>query len=60
MKNPGLIVAVLAALALVAVLIRVAVGVVAGAANFVLGLFVVLALLALVVWMFAYAKKKRK
>ena len=59
-KKIGLIAALVAALVLLLLLVRVIVGLVQGAANFVLGVLVLLALLAIVLWMFAYAKRARK
>ena len=59
-KTIGLIVAAVAALALLGLLARVVVGIISGAANLVLGALVLLALLVIVLWMFAYAKKARK
>ncbi len=59
-KTFGLILVAALALALLVVLVRVVVTLVQGAANFALGALVLLALLAIVLWMFAYAKKAGK
>ena len=59
MKNPGMVVAAIVGLVLLFALARIVIGIVKGAANFVLALLVVAALVVLVVWMFAYAKKHR-
>ena len=55
-----LIAAVVLALVLVFKLISGAVGVVGSLANAVLGIVIVIALVAIVIWMFRYAAKNRK
>lgn len=63
-KNIGLIVGLVLAAGVVIFLIYKLVagllGLVAGAIDVVIGLVVILALAALVIWMFAYARRKRK
>lgn len=59
-KTFVLILVAVLALALLVVFARVVVTFVQGAANFALGALVLLALLAIVLWMFAYAKKAGK
>ena len=63
-KNTGLIVGLVLAAVVVIFLIYKLVagllGLVAGAIDVVIGLVVILALAALVIWMFAYARRKRK
>ena len=63
-KNIGLIVGLVLAAGIVIFLIYKLVagllGLVAGAIDVVIGLVVILALAALVIWMFAYARRKRK
>ena len=50
----------LVVLAVVSLVFRLLAGLASGAFNLVLGAIVVLGLIAIVTWMFAYAKKKRK
>jgi len=63
-KNIGLIVGLVLAAGVVIFLIYKLVagllGLVAGAIDVVIGLVVILALAALVIWMFTYARRKRK
>lgn len=62
-KNGGLILAALLLIGGVILAIRLISGAFAlvhGALNTVLGIVVILALLAIVAWMFAYARKHRK
>ena len=62
-SNPLLLIAVCAVCILILILaIRIlsgAIHLVSGAFNTVLGRVVILALIAIVIWMFAYAKKKK-
>ena len=55
----GLIVAGLAVCYLIYRVVAALLGLMAGAIDLVIGAVVVLALVALVIWMFAYAKRKR-
>ena len=58
MKNTGLL--LLAALtALAVVVLTILTKLIGGAFRFVLGTLIVLALIVLVIWMFAYAKRRR-
>ena len=63
-KSIGLLVGLVLAAGIVIFLIYKLVagllGLVTGAIDVVIGLVVILALAALVIWMFAYARKKRK
>lgn len=63
-KNIGPIVGIVAVAGVLIFLIYKLVagllGLVAGAIDVVIGLVVILALAALVIWMFAYARRKRK
>ena len=62
MKLAFIILTALAAIGLIAIIIKLisgAVMVITGAFNAILGLAVVAALIAIVVWMFSYAKKNR-
>ena len=54
------VVVLLFVLAVVSLVFRLLAGLASGAFNLVLGAIVVVALIAIVGWMFAYAKKKRK
>ena len=47
-------------LAVISLVFRLLAGLASGAFNLVLGAIVVVALIVIVSWMFAYAKKKRK
>lgn len=47
-------------LAVISLVFRLLAGLASGAFNLVLGAIVVVGLIAIVSWMFAYAKKKRK
>ena len=63
-KNIAVIVGLLAAagvaIFLIYKLVSGLLGLIAGAIDVVIGLVVILALAALVIWMFAYARRKRK
>ena len=60
LKGIALVIALVAVVGLVLSLIwHLVTGVVGGLFHLVLGVFVVVALIAIVFWMFAYAKKKR-
>ena len=54
------VVVLLFVLAVVSLVFRLLAGLASGAFNLVLGAIVVVALIVIVSWMFAYAKKKRK
>lgn len=60
MKNLGKILFALVALALVVGAIVLVVRLVRGALNTILGVVVLIALVVIVIWMFAYAKRARK
>ena len=61
LKNIAVLaVALLVVLALASLVFRLLAGIASGAFNLVLGVVVVAGLVAIVAWMFAYAKKKRK
>ncbi len=55
-----LVVALLVVLAIVSLVFRLLAGLASGAFNLILGAVVIVGLLVIVGWMFAYAKKKRK
>ncbi len=55
----GLVIVGLVVCFLIYRLVAALLGLMSGAIDFVIGLVVVIALAALVIWMFAYAKKKR-
>ena len=55
-----LAVVLLFVLAVISLVFRLLAGLASGAFNLVLGAIVVVALIIIVSWMFAYAKKKRK
>ena len=55
-----LAVVLLFVLAAISLVFRLLAGLASGAFNLVLGAIVVLGLIVIVTWMFAYAKKKRK
>ncbi|MDO4973717.1 MAG: hypothetical protein Q4E38_05875 [Eubacteriales bacterium] len=60
-KSIALFVAVLlVVLAVVSLVFRLLAGLASGAFNLILGVVVIVGLVAIVAWMFAYAKKKRK
>ena len=50
----------LVVLAVISLVFRLLAGLVSGAFNLILGAVVVVGLVVIVTWMFAYAKKKRK
>ncbi len=56
----SLVLAAAVAIFLIYKLVAGLLGLVAGAIDVVIGLVVILALAALVIWMFAYARRKRK
>lgn len=64
MKNKGAIIAIaviaVLVIELVVVAIKLVTGIIGGAFDFVLGAAVVVALVAIVIWMFAYAKFRQK
>ena len=60
MKNVGKILLAVIALALIIGAVTLVIKLVSGAFNAVLGIVVLVALVVIVIWMFAYAKKMRK
>lgn len=62
MKIAFLIFGVIAAIAVVAIILKLIAGaasIITGALNTVIALFVIIALIVIVVWMFSYAKRHR-
>ena len=60
MKNLGKILFAVVALALIVGAIVLVVKIVRGALNTILGVMVIIALIAIVVWMFSYASRRRR
>lgn len=60
MKNLKSILFAVVALALIIGAVVLVVKIVRGALNTILGILVIIALIAIVIWMFAYAGRKRK
>ena len=55
----GIIIGVIVLAAVIGA-VKLITGIVSGAFNLILGIGVIIALIAIVIWMFAYANKKRK